>query len=133
MPPVASGLFGPVKPPMVRELVVAASIRSGIPSFAILGKDRDPSLCRIRYGIWKQANESGRSLGQIGRVFNRHHSTILDGIRSGRRSTLFHISTDYLTSRWAHRFIHSKYSLFYPPKSEAEADLPVADNSCAGA
>ena len=51
----------------------------------IMGRSRLAYLCRIRELIWFIAHENGASLPQIGRVFNRDHTTILSGLRNEKR------------------------------------------------
>lgn len=77
-PPITS-------PVSIRDMARSAAAIHAIPLADILGKSRRAALCRIRYAIWATAHDRGFTLTQIGTVFDRHHSSILNGIRNHRR------------------------------------------------
>lgn len=66
----------------IREMVRLASNDTGIPMADLLGPSRKAKLCRIREAVYLTARKRGYSLPQIGRVFHRDHTSILQGIRN---------------------------------------------------
>lgn len=71
--------------PSIREMVVIVSATHLKPYKDLLGPSRRAELCRLREQIYYEAARHGFSLPQIGRVFNRHHTSILSGLRNEQR------------------------------------------------
>lgn len=77
----AAGLFGQYTATVrVRDLVRKAAAWSRFSEEEILGSSRRRDLCRLRFHIWKRATDAGRSVSEIGRVFQRDHTTIIYGV-----------------------------------------------------
>lgn len=71
--------------PSIREMVVIASTVNLKSYNELLGPSRRAELCRLRERIYYEAARYGFSLSQIGRVFNRHHTSILNGLRNEQK------------------------------------------------
>ena len=73
----------------VRDIVIAVSEYSGVPTQAILGTSRVRELSRQRFLVCLLAHElSYQSLMNIGRALNRDHSTIYYGVKRYRELML---------------------------------------------
>lgn len=60
-------------------IVEAVCAETGVPDYEILGESRIREFVRARqYAMWK-CREQGYSFPEIGRVFNRDHTTIIHG------------------------------------------------------
>lgn len=68
----------------VRAIVRQVCAETGHSYAEITGPSHKAALCRVREGIYVRAQDQGFSLPQIGRVFRRHHTTILHGIRNAK-------------------------------------------------
>lgn len=68
----------------IRAIAKKVAAETGTRMPDIMGRSRLAYLCRIRELIWFIAHQNGASLPQIGRVFNRDHTTILSGLRNER-------------------------------------------------
>ena len=70
---------------IIRGLVKEAARDFKLRIEDLTGPSRRADLCRIREVIYYRAHAEGHSLPQIGRVFNRDHTTILSGIRNEKK------------------------------------------------
>lgn len=66
----------------IRAIAKHVCAEAGMKIPDIMGRSREAHLCRVRELIWFIAHENGVSLPQIGRVFGRDHTTILNGLRN---------------------------------------------------
>lgn len=64
---------------LLHALVEDAAREAGVTVAQILGPQR--ALAPFRWRAMKRAHEAGFSLPQIGRAFNRDHTTVLHGLR----------------------------------------------------
>ena len=69
---------------MSHEAILHASQATGIPIEDITGRNRFPRTCYARFVIMEQLRAKGLSLATIGRLLNRHHSTVLIGLRQAK-------------------------------------------------
>jgi chromosomal replication initiator protein len=51
----------------------------------LTGRDRTDGIVKVRQHAMLLAHQAGYSMPQIGRAFNRDHTTVLEGIRHARR------------------------------------------------
>lgn len=58
-----------------------ASMKHGVPVDRIFSDTREARVVAARRDAWKLARAAGWSLTEIGRAFNRDHTTILVGLR----------------------------------------------------
>lgn len=68
----------------IRQFTREVCAEAGVEMRLVMGRNRTAPICRLREVIWHRAYAEGFSLSQIGRVFGRHHATILHGIRNER-------------------------------------------------
>lgn len=68
-------------PQSMRGILADVSARHGVPVDAIMGRERTQRITRARQEAMALARQGGRSLEQIARVFQRDHTTVMDGIR----------------------------------------------------
>lgn len=70
---------------LIMRLSVKTAELTGLPLPDILGACHCRPFAYARFAVALAANEQGKSLTQIGRVFHRrHHTTIREGIRRAR-------------------------------------------------
>lgn len=71
----------------LHALLDGAAREAGVPVAVILGYRRQPAIVLARQRAMRVAFEEGFSSPQIGRVFNRDHTTVLyaAGVLSGKR------------------------------------------------
>jgi chromosomal replication initiation ATPase DnaA len=65
----------------LHALVEDAAREAGCSVAVILGHQRRIEAVRARWRAMRRAYDAGYSLPQIGRVFNRDHSTVLHAVR----------------------------------------------------
>lgn len=84
LPSCVKGISAPFK---MRAIVAKVLVNHNYNWTEIVGKSRKQKICEVRFEIWSDLQLAGYSLPQIGRLFNKDHTTILSGIRSynGRR------------------------------------------------
>ena len=58
-----------------------ASMKHGVPVWSIFGPRKEARIVRARWDAWALARAAGWTLPEIGRAFNRDHTTILHGLR----------------------------------------------------
>lgn len=71
-------------PPRLRLLVLPMVEEAGIPWHELVSPSRKDYLKWPRRKIWAMLQKEGLSLPQIGKMFNRDHTTILHGINATR-------------------------------------------------
>lgn len=64
-------------------LITRCADLMGLSEADILGRSRDPRLVRCRWAVALALRWRGESLPAIGRVLNKHHTTVLNGIWRG--------------------------------------------------
>ena len=69
-------------------IALACSEALGVPLDDLIGPSRKSEICRARFIAMKRCYLAGYSLPEIGRYFNRHHTTVLHGIRKLRQLEL---------------------------------------------
>jgi len=79
LPNCVKGMVAPFK---MKAIVARALVKYGYHWTEILGKSRKQKVCEVRFEIWNDLQQAGYSLPQIGRLFNKDHTTVLSGIRS---------------------------------------------------
>lgn len=70
------------------DFVSTAAQAAGVRSDDVTGPDRSYPLAPIRQAAMVRAREWGLSLSQVGRLFNRHHTTVLHAVEKARRGEL---------------------------------------------
>lgn len=65
----------------IRTIVAHVAKLTGVPQSDILSPKRDRPTARARQMVMWQAHKEGHSLGQIGHVLRRDHTSVLFGIR----------------------------------------------------
>jgi len=67
------------------DIVARRAADNGIPVHVLKGPQQPKRWSRVRHDIYRELYDTGLyTLPQIGRLFNRHHTTILHGIRRSR-------------------------------------------------
>lgn len=65
-----------------KEIVAQVAARHGVSVDDLIGPSRQRTITRARHeAMWLMRQATTRSLPSIGRVFRRHHTTVLFGIR----------------------------------------------------
>jgi chromosomal replication initiation ATPase DnaA len=64
------------------KILSAVSESSMITQSDIIGLSRQRSVAVVRFCFMYIAHESGFTLSEIGRFLNRHHSTVIHGVRA---------------------------------------------------
>lgn len=67
--------------PALSRIASEVSQVSGVSLEEMQGRDRRKHIVAARQVCYWQARKSGHSLPEIGRFFNRDHTTVLSGIR----------------------------------------------------
>jgi len=63
---------------LVRNIIKEEADRNRIPVDYLLGDTRTSKLVKIRhYTIWRARKETGMSFSQLGKIFNRDHSSVI--------------------------------------------------------
>lgn len=69
-------------PPRMEKIERAISTVSGVPIEAIRGTSRDAAIVSARHAVWYATRVyAGYSLPRIGEIYDRDHTTIMNGIR----------------------------------------------------
>lgn len=66
------------------QFITAQARNRGITLSQMVGPSRDARAAHARQDAMLAAYEAGYSMSSIGRAFNRHHTTVLHGIRRAR-------------------------------------------------
>lgn len=69
----------------IRAIAKRVCQETGLDYSLVMGRCRETQFTQARQLIWSIAQQNGASLAQIGRVFNRDHTTIMSGIQSEKR------------------------------------------------
>ena len=67
--------------PPFTSAVHRASIQHDVSRQDILGHNRRPHIVRARWQVMRELRDRGWSLTAIGDAMNRHHTTVLHGLR----------------------------------------------------
>lgn len=62
------------------EHIEAAAKMAGKPRAVVLGPCRQKELTRARWLAWRAAYDEGHTVSEIGRAFNRDHTTVIHGL-----------------------------------------------------
>jgi len=62
-----------------------AAIATGIPVSELVGPSRTRHICWTRFAIMEAMRERGMSTPAIGRLFRRHHTSIVSGLRQAEK------------------------------------------------
>jgi hypothetical protein len=73
-------MLTPYERRMVR--VREACIEADISFDDLMGTTRTAKVCRVRHRLFYEFNSEGMSLPEIGRFFNRDHTTVLHGVNA---------------------------------------------------
>ena len=65
----------------INEIVAQVADLTCLPATEIMGRSRKAPIAQARHLVWLVAQRQGMSLTQIGRAFDRDHTTVLHGIR----------------------------------------------------
>lgn len=63
-------------------VIERASMLTGVSAADLKGPCRDRKLCVIRWAIMLALHRRGLQANAIARLLNRHHSTVLSGLRN---------------------------------------------------
>jgi chromosomal replication initiation ATPase DnaA len=66
---------------VVSEAISAVSAATGIPGNTLLSPTRTAHVARARHVAMAICRAKGMSLSEIGRAFNRDHTSVLNGLR----------------------------------------------------
>lgn len=66
----------------IREMARLAAAEAGIPLAELLGPSHRHDLCKVREVVYGAARRHGYSTTQTARIFKRHHTTIISGLRN---------------------------------------------------
>lgn len=70
--------------PTIHQIAEVVGASRNVRIADMISPKRHDALCRARAEIYTWAHGMGYSLPRIGRFFNRHHTTVLHGIRELR-------------------------------------------------
>lgn len=68
-----------------QELILHTAAEFDVPPEVLIGPRRFHSLTGPREALARRLRGRGRSLSEIGRLMNRHHSAILSMLAGGKR------------------------------------------------
>lgn len=72
--------------PSAREMAEMFAKEARIPQYRFFGKERTHSISHARQDCMRMIRDhTSLSLPQIGRIFNRDHTTVLHGIRASEK------------------------------------------------
>lgn len=71
----------------VRKVVEAISEKTGIPPERIVSVTRNKAVVAARHWAFYELQQAGFSLTQMGRMFQKDHTTVLHGIRKHMKRT----------------------------------------------
>ena len=78
--------FGPGASPRIKRLVAQIADKHQVTVREILGKRRYPRIVKARWEAISCAHkETGYSLPKLGAIFHKHHTTIFNALRNGKR------------------------------------------------
>lgn len=63
------------------EVISKVARMHGFTAADLIGPSRARSLCLVRWRAMKELHNRGRSHSMIGRLFNRDHSSVINGLR----------------------------------------------------
>ena len=66
---------------VAREVIAQVSVETGVAVDLIIGENRRPKTARARHIVCQRLRERGYSLSKIGKLMQRHHTTILHSLR----------------------------------------------------
>lgn len=66
---------------VAREVVAQVAAETGVAVELITGENRRPKTARARHIVCQRLRERGYSLTKIGRLMQRHHTTVLHSLR----------------------------------------------------
>lgn len=72
---------GRIDCPRIAAIVEQVARETGVSAGMIMSRDRYGPECRARQRVYWLANQQGMSSVYIGRVMERHHTTVLYGVR----------------------------------------------------
>lgn len=62
--------------------VIEACVDAGVSPSDVMGSSRLAKVCRVRQRLFYEFRADGMSLPEIGRFFNRDHTTVLHGVNA---------------------------------------------------
>ena len=77
-----------LEPVGAREITRRFCEKSGVTRKQIESSQRIKPIVTARHELFKMLYESGLTLGQIGRLFKKHHTTVLNGVRKAEARAL---------------------------------------------
>lgn len=63
------------------DTIAQVAAEHGLSKSDITGPSRRPDICAARWEAMRRLRAKSLSLPSIGRLLNRHHTTVLDGLR----------------------------------------------------
>lgn len=72
----------------IREIAEDVSKRSGVSVDDIMGTKKTAGFAKARHEVWAIAYRAGMSYPQIAATVDRHHTTVIDGVRRAQAETL---------------------------------------------
>lgn len=70
---------------IVLRIAEEVSAHSGVPVAAILSSGRVEAVARARHIVMYEARRAGLSYPQIARAMNRHHTSVMHGVRAEKK------------------------------------------------
>lgn len=87
MEPTAKELLGPR--PLMREIAAQVCAEHGLTLRFLIGSSRQRRVAWPRQDAFRMCYEAGHTMEEIGRFFDRDHTTVLYGIRCARKRCEF--------------------------------------------
>lgn len=63
------------------DTIAQVAAEHGFTKADLTGPSKRPAICRARWEAMRRLRAKPLSLPSIGRLLNRHHTTVLDGLR----------------------------------------------------
>ena len=79
LPRCVRGMSAPFK---MKAIAARVLVKHGKHWTDVFSTSRKQEICQVRFEIWSDMKDAGYSLPQIGRLFNKDHTTVLSGIRN---------------------------------------------------
>lgn len=80
------------------DLIEQRAQASRVPMEELLGLSLSRRVCSVRRAIWEELRGLDYSLDEIGRLFGRHHTTVLEGLRAKRKRSASPLSPGRLVA-----------------------------------
>jgi chromosomal replication initiation ATPase DnaA len=83
----------------IAEIINSLVVETGIPAWVILSRKRPERIVVLRQIAYFLARKKGYTFQDIGDVFGRHHTTIMNGVRKIKHERIVNNTLDAMIKR----------------------------------